>query len=366
MSEITVSLPHCKYSVVIESEIIRSCGEHIARSLGKTDLKDVKIAIIADEEVFSKHGDSLIGSLRQQSDSVFAFSQAQGEQEKTLDRVSSYYDQLLSAGFDRSSCIVSFGGGVVGDTAGFVAASYFRGITFIQCPTSLLSMVDASVGGKVGVNLPQGKNLVGAFHQPRLVLIDPLVLKTLPEQELKSGLAECIKHAVIHDEDLFSWTKSNMKAFLKRDPKFLAELISKNVAIKANIVEQDEKEQGIRAHLNFGHTFAHAIEATLGYGKIKHGEAVGIGMVAASHLAEAKGICEVGVKQKIVDLLQDAGLPVKANLLSNKELIASMMKDKKARAGVLRLVLPTRIGAVSIFEDATEQELIAAWDSVRS
>jgi len=365
MSEITVNLPHCKYSVLIESGIIAKAGQQLLASLGLSDMKDIKVAIIADEQVFNLHGDPLITSLKNQSDGVYAFSQVEGEKQKTLERVRSYYDQLLSAGFDRSSCVISFGGGVVGDTAGFVASSYFRGISFIQCPTSLLAMVDASVGGKVGVNLPQGKNLIGAFHQPRLVLIDPLVLDTLPERELKSGLAECIKHAVIQDPELFSWTKKNIKSFLKRDPKFLSELIAKNVEVKARVVEQDEKEQGIRAHLNFGHTFAHAIEATLGFEKIKHGEAVGLGMLAASTLANKRGLCDASVRTDIYEILELAGLPTRADLVSNKELIESMKKDKKARAGKMRLILPTKIGEVGVFEDVPENELIPAWDSIR-
>lgn len=361
MSVVTVSLPRCEYRVEIEPGILASAGKKLVDVLGVS-----RVAIIADETVFHLHGDPLVISLKDSCDNVFAFTQSEGEREKTLDTVRAYYDKLLASGFDRSSGIVSFGGGVVGDTAGFVAATYFRGIPFVQCPTSLLAMVDASVGGKVGVNLPQGKNLIGAFHQPQMVMVDPNVLQTLSERELRCGLAECIKHAIIRDADLFAWTSSKAPALLKRDAEALAELIQRNVEIKARVVEADETEKGERAHLNFGHTFAHAIEATLGYEKIKHGEAVGLGMLAATQLAVNRGICSDEVLLAVKKLLERVGLHVRASLPSNIELIEAMKKDKKSKDGVLHLILPTRIGEVVISEGASELELIEAWDSIRA
>jgi 3-dehydroquinate synthase len=361
MSVVTVDLPRCKYEVEIEPGILASAGSQISQMLGAS-----RLAIIADEGVFSLHGDPLVTSLKEAGSHVYAFTQVEGEREKTLETVRSYYDKFLSAGFDRSSGVISFGGGVVGDTAGFVAATYFRGIPFVQCPTSLLSMVDASVGGKVGVNLPQGKNLVGAFHQPRKVIIDPNVLVTLPDRELRCGLAECIKHAVIRDSELFSWTSSKASSFMKRDITALAELIKRNVEVKARVVEEDETEQGVRAHLNFGHTFGHAIEACLGFERIKHGEAVALGMLAASRLAVTQKLCGEEVLNELKKILLQVGLPVQAELPSNAELIEAMHKDKKSREGVLRLVLPTKIGEVVIVEGARELDLIEAWDSIRA
>ena len=198
-----------------------------------------------------------------------------GEASKNLDSVRALYDVLLERRLERGSPVIALGGGVTGDMVGFVAATYLRGVPFVQCPTTLLAMVDSSVGGKVGVNVPQGKNLIGAFHQPVAVIADTLALRTLPARELRCGLAECIKHAVIRDPKLFAWTRANMPSLLALDADALAELVARNVAIKAAVVTEDEKETGVRAHLNFGHTFAHAIEAVTGYGVILHGEAVG-------------------------------------------------------------------------------------------
>jgi 3-dehydroquinate synthase len=228
-------------------------------------------------------------------------------------------------------------------------------------------MVDASVGGKTGVNVPQGKNLIGAFHQPHRVVIDPEVLKTLPERELRCGLAECLKHGVIRDESLFDWIIQHAPAILALEPNTLTQLIERNVRIKAAVVEADEREAGERAHLNFGHTFAHAIEATSKYGTTyKHGEAVALGMVAAAHLAARRGLCDGSVLPRIVTACQAVGLPTSAQKLApTLLLLKTMLLDKKVRAGRLRLVLPTRIGQVVIVDDATGDEVGAAWDAVR-
>ena len=215
-----------------------------------------------------------------------------GEEHKNLDTAAKLYGLLTDARLERQSPVIALGGGVVGDTVGFAAATYLRGLPFAQCPTTLLAMVDASVGGKVGVNLPAGKNLVGSFYQPRLVVIDTDTLTTLPPRELRCGLAECVKHAAIRDAQRFDWLEQNLDRVMKLDPATLVELVHWNVQIKASVVMADEKETGERAHLNFGHTFAHAIETLSGYGHYHHGEAVSLGMVAAANLAAATGRCE--------------------------------------------------------------------------
>ncbi|HQH26812.1 MAG TPA: 3-dehydroquinate synthase [Oligoflexia bacterium] len=252
-----------------------------------------------------------------------------------------------------------------GDTAGFVAATYLRGVAFIQCPTTLLAMVDSSVGGKTGVNVPQGKNLIGSFYQPKAVVIDPEVLRTLPRRELCCGLAECVKHAVIADDSLFSWIEAKLPQILALEMPVLVELLERNIAIKARIVEQDEKEQGIRAYLNLGHTFGHAIEATAGYGVIEHGEAVALGMIAAFELAVSLGICGCEAAERVRRLIERIGLPVKADLAANEALIAAMASDKKRKDSAVRFVLPERIGAVRIISGAERGSLNAAWDSLR-
>jgi 3-dehydroquinate synthase len=249
--------------------------------------------------------------------------------------------------------------------AGFVAATYLRGVPFVQCPTTLLAMVDASVGGKVGVNVPQGKNLIGAFYQPRAVVIDPRVLKTLDQRQLRCGLAECVKHAMIREPKLFDWIEQNLASLTALDEAVMVELISRNVQIKAAVVTEDEKEAGVRAHLNFGHTFAHAIESTVGYGEIQHGEAVGLGMIAATALAEATGRCSAGLADRLRALLDRVGLPTTAKLPPTQTLIEAMTLDKKVQDDRVRLVLPQKLGEVEIVDDTPADQVARAWSAVR-
>jgi 3-dehydroquinate synthase len=262
--------------------------------------------------------------------------------------------------------VIALGGGVAGDTAGFVAATYLRGVPFIQCPTTLLAMVDASVGGKVGVNLLQGKNLVGAFHQPRAVVIDPELLRTLPQREFVSGLAECIKHAVIADPALFDRIEREALRLRALDAGVLVDLIQRNVEIKAGVVMEDERESGVRAHLNLGHTFGHALETAFGYGTLLHGEAVGLGMLAAASLAEQLGVCSGEVRKRIDGLLAAVELPVRVDLPPLEALRAAMKVDKKSSGARIRFVLPQRIGAVCLRDDVSQESVDAAWDAMRA
>jgi 3-dehydroquinate synthase len=305
-------------------------------------------------------------SLRSGAYEVVTHTIPSGESYKTLDTVRELYDVLLDAHMERRSPVIALGGGVTGDMAGFVAATYLRGVPFVQCPTTLLAMVDASVGGKVGVNVSHGKNLIGAFHQPHAVMIDPLVLKTLPAREIRCGLAECVKHGVIRDAELFNWTADNLDAILALDPQVMVELLRRNVQIKADVVMEDEKEIGVRAHLNFGHTFAHAIEATAGYGVIEHGEAVSLGMVAATTLAVERSLCPPQVLEQLAALLSSIGLPVRADLPDTPTLMNAMRLDKKVKDNRLRLVLPTRLGDVIIRNDIEDEAVAAAWEAIRT
>ncbi|MEL7087077.1 MAG: 3-dehydroquinate synthase family protein, partial [Planctomycetota bacterium] len=261
----------------------------------------------------------------------------------------------------------------IADVAGFAAATYLRGIPFVQCPTSLLAMVDASVGGKTGVNVPQGKNLIGAFHQPHRVVIDTDVLSTLPERELRCGLAECLKHGIIRPAEageppLFDWIIEHAPAILSLDPDTLVELVRRNVQIKADVVMADEKEAGERAHLNLGHTFAHAIEATARFGTpYKHGEAVSLGLIAAASFAVNRGLCDGSVLAQTIAGCAAVGLPTRAkHLAPDAILLKTMAMDKKVRGGKIRLVLPTAMGRVTIIDDATADEVAAAWATIRA
>ena len=284
---------------------------------------------------------------------VHTIDLADGESFKTVASVESVIDRLVSSRANRDTTVIALGGGVVGDIAGFAAACYMRGVAFIQVPTTLLAQVDSSVGGKTGVNHPEGKNLIGAFHQPQLVLIDTDTLETLPDRELRAGLAEVIKHGAICDAEFFVWLEANMDALRAKDTKALAHAIKRSCEIKAAVVSEDEKEQGKRALLNFGHTFGHAIENCLGYGEWLHGEAVATGMVMAAHLS-GLGQEEVG---RLRDLIVAAGLPVIAPAISADELRAAMGMDKKVQNKALRFVLLKSIGEAFVTSEYTESRL---------
>jgi 3-dehydroquinate synthase len=279
-----------------------------------------------------------------------------GEAHKNLDAASKVLDALAHLGATRDACVLALGGGVVGDIAGFAAACWMRGIDFVQCPTTLLAMVDSSVGGKTGVDHAAGKNLIGAFHQPRAVIADLDTLATLPDRELRAGLAEVVKTACIGDADFFGWLEAHADALLGRDADALTHAITRCCRFKAGVVERDEREAGERALLNFGHTFGHALETEAGYGALLHGEAVGVGMVLAARLSAQLGLSDTADTQRLRALLERFGLPaaIPAGMAADA-LLARMRLDKKNRAGVLRLVLWHGIGRAEIAEniDAT-------------
>ena len=281
-----------------------------------------------------------------------------GEAHKTLANVDAVFDRLAALGATRDATIVALGGGVIGDLAGFAAACWMRGIDFVQMPTTLLAMVDSSVGGKTGVNLPAGKNLVGAFHQPRAVVADTSTLSTLPLREYRAGLAEVVKYAAIGDAAFFAWLEANVEALNARDSGALAEAIAVSCRHKAGVVARDEHEHGERALLNFGHTFGHALETATGYGTLLHGEAVAIGMLLAARLSSALDFAPIGDARRLEALLSAFGLPVRPPPSDPQRLLELMRLDKKNLAGTLRLILWRGIGRAEIVPGVDEGAIL--------
>ena len=285
-----------------------------------------------------------------------------GEAYKTLEQFSRIMDELVASGFGRDTTVTALGGGVVGDISGFAAASYQRGVDFLQLPTTLLAQVDSSVGGKTAVNHPNGKNLIGAFHQPCGVIADTQVLSTLEEREFKAGLAEVIKYGVALDQSFLHWIENNLESLLAHDPQALAHAIKRSCELKAGIVEEDERETGPRALLNLGHTFGHAIEATAGYGEWLHGEAVAAGTLMATELSYQQGWLEESQYQRVLTLNKKAGLPAAPPKVDKSAFVAAMGLDKKNRGGRLRLVLLKDIGTAFITETFDQSLLDALLD----
>ncbi len=322
-----------------------------------------KALIVTDLNVAAPHAANVERSLSDAGWTSHVVPVEPGEQSKSLEVAATLYDRLVALQADRRTLILAVGGGVVGDLAGFVAATYARGIPFVQVPTTLLSQVDSSVGGKVGVNHPLAKNLIGAFYQPLGVFCDTSTLDTLPEREYKSGLAEVVKYGVILDSEFFAYLESHVDGLLARDPAVLRHVVARSCRLKADVVEQDEFERsGLRACLNYGHTFAHAYEALLGYGELLHGEAVSIGMVDAARLAERRKLIDAELPRRQTSLLAALGLPTKLPSGSRPpidDILSRMMLDKKTQAGKLRFVLPTRLGHVELFSDVPEADVRA-------
>lgn len=317
--------------------------------------------IITDENVEQPHAMSVTESLADAGMQVDVIVVPAGETSKSIDTLSALWDKCLELGTDRKSIVVAVGGGVIGDLAGFLAASYARGLRFIQVPTTLLAQVDSSVGGKVGINLPNAKNMVGAFWQPSAVLIDTQVLTTLPEREYCAGLAEVVKYGVILDAGFFDYLEQHLEGVKRRDDKVLVHVVRRCCELKADVVQQDEREEtGLRAVLNYGHTFCHALEAVTGYEKLLHGEAVSIGMLCASRLAERMDRVDQHFTKRQFDLLHALGLPTTVPDVDHKALLAAMRHDKKVQHGRLRFVLPVRMGHVELVEDVDESDVLAA------
>jgi 3-dehydroquinate synthase len=307
-----------------------------------------KVAIVTNTTVAALYLRQLSEALRALGVEVISIVLEDGERYKDWATLNRIYDALLDRRCDRKTTLIALGGGVIGDLAGFAAATYMRGIPFIQVPTTLLAQVDSSIGGKTGINHPLGKNMIGAFYQPRLVLADTAVLASLPPRELSAGLAEVIKHGLIRDEGFVAWLEQNVEQLLACDPQALAHAVRRCCEIKAAVVAEDERETGVRALLNFGHTFGHAIESGLGYGQWLHGEAVAAGMAMAADLSCRMGFIAQADVERVLALLKRAGLPVAQPGLAPERLLELMALDKKTEAGKLHFVLLDRIGAASV------------------
>jgi 3-dehydroquinate synthase len=342
---VSVNLPSGKYVISIEPGLLARAGPELRRIS-----KSGKVAIFTDSHVGELHLQALENSLKSAGFETISATVPAGEAHKSLAMLMPVYDQFLSAKIERSTPIIALGGGVVGDMAGFVAATILRGVPFVQMPTTLLAMVDASIGGKTGVDHPVGKNLIGAFHQPIAVLVDPQTLASLPVAELRSGLAECIKHDLIRDAKAFGELEGKIDRAIKLDMDALSDLIAHNVAIKARVVEADPFENGERAHLNFGHTFGHAIESESKF-SYSHGQSVALGMCAAAFVSEKLGYITSAERGRIVSTIQMAGLPTGGLKLDIGKVFQTMAFDKKVKDGRIRLVLLEKIGKATVRED---------------
>jgi len=337
MHTLTVDLAERSYPIYIDTGLLSVDG------LLEKHIHGRQVCIVTNDTIAPLYLDVLQSRLSEFSCTTVVL--ADGEEHKNLDTLNNIFDDLLADRHNRTTTLIALGGGVVGDMTGFAAAAYQRGVNFIQVPTTLLSQVDSSVGGKTGVNHPLGKNMIGAFHQPQCVLIDTDVINTLPEKELFAGLAEVIKYGLICDLDFFLWLEENIDDLLRKDPRALAYAIERSCADKAKVVAEDEREGGIRAILNLGHTFGHAIETEQGYGAWLHGEAVGVGMVMAAELSALQGRISLEDVARIKRLIERAHLPLVAPKgMSDDEFLAHMAVDKKVLDGRLRLVLLDEIG----------------------
>ncbi len=343
MNQVIVGLGERSYPIWIGERILPNIGA----ALDEVNFPS-KVAIITNPLVGDLYAEQLVEALAVSGRQVSVVRLPDGEEYKTLDTLENIYKVLIDRHFDRYCGLIALGGGVIGDMTGFAAATYLRGIPFVQVPTTLLAQVDSSVGGKTGVNLPEGKNLVGAFYQPAHVHIDVSVLSTLPEREYASGLAEVVKYGIIHDADFFLWLEEHRAELKDRSPEALTRAVMMSCQIKANVVENDEKEQGLRALLNLGHTFGHAVETLSGYGVIKHGEAVAIGMVMAASISNKLGYCATEEVSRIRELLDQFGLPVTPPDFTVAEYLEIMRRDKKVKDGGIRVVLNHGIGSARL------------------
>jgi 3-dehydroquinate synthase len=360
MSEQTVrvELGPQSYNITVSPGLLTRIGSALALLFSPR-----KVAIITDATVAPLHLQTLQNSLEHSGFPSIVSVLPAGEAHKTLADLHVCYDVLLQNNVERSTPIIALGGGVVGDMAGFVAATVLRGVPFVQIPTTLLAMVDASVGGKTGINHAVGKNLIGAFHQPAAVLIDPQVLSTLPPRELRGGLAECIKHDLIADVAGFTELERNVGRALRLDIDYLAALIAHNVSIKAKVVAADPFEKGVRAHLNFGHTFGHAIETVSGYA-YSHGESIALGMMAAAYASVQMKSLDEPSRLRIKKLIEQAGLPVAGLKLDPQKIVDAMLFDKKVSAGKVRFILLDGIGKAAIRSDVPPNIVRAAVESL--
>ncbi|WP_035991268.1 3-dehydroquinate synthase [Leptolyngbya sp. KIOST-1] len=362
-SVIPVPLPSHPYEVVVATAGIDHLGSWLAGAETPLVKPGQKLLLVSNPAIFKHYGDRALAALTQAGYTVETCLLPAGERYKTLSSIQKIYDAALGFHLERKSAMVALGGGVIGDMTGFAAATWLRGVAVVQVPTSLLAMVDASIGGKTGVNHPQGKNLIGAFHQPRLVVIDPTVLKTLPPREFRAGMAEVIKYGVIWDKDLFETLEAaprlDQYRYLGED--LLHTILTRSCQAKAEVVSQDEKEAGLRAILNYGHTIGHAVESLMHYRGVNHGEAVAIGMVAVGKIATALNYWTAAAETRQLQLIEKAGLPTQIPAqLKAEDILALLQGDKKVEDGQVRFVIPQGLGAAVVTGDITREQMLAA------
>ena len=351
MLRVSVDLGERSYPILIGSGLLQQ------PALLTEHLPQKRVAIVSNPVVAELYLEPLAKGLATQGVEVIRVIVPDGEAHKDWQTLNTIFDRLLAARCERKTTLIALGGGVIGDLTGFAAAVYLRGVPFVQIPTTLLAQVDSSVGGKTGINHPLGKNMIGAFYQPRLVLADIQTLDTLPDRELRAGLAEVIKYGLIWDEAFFVWLEQNMEALLRRDTVALAYAVRRSCEIKAGIVAHDERESGVRALLNLGHTFGHAIEAGMGFGTWLHGEAVAAGSVLAAQMSERMGLISEGDTARAVRIFRSAGLPVQAPRLGVDRYLELMGLDKKVEQGKLRLILLRRVGEAFVTSDFPQHTL---------
>jgi shikimate kinase/3-dehydroquinate synthase len=353
---VPVDLGERSYDVELGRDWLETIGRRIGDRLGTE-----RVALITVPAVARRYASLLTQGLQVKGVRVGRIVVPDGDATKNLGQLAALYDTFLKMGLDRHSAVVTLGGGVVGDLGGFAAATFLRGIPFVQVPTTVLAMVDASIGGKTAVNLEQGKNLVGAFHQPQGVYIDIATLASLPSRERAAGAAELIKAAVIWDEELFEWLESKIEPFMALDPKVVIPALERACAIKAEVVRRDEREGGLRRLLNFGHTLAHAVEAHAGYGGVLHGEAVAMGMVFAADRSESLGFAPAGTRDRIEALLKRAGLPTRAPDRSRRAYLSAIAVDKKKQGGKIHFVVSKGIGSAGTALLEAREIIPAGW-----
>ena len=353
---IKVSLTSNPYEIVVGKGSLECIGTELS-SIGFKE--GLKVLVVSNKEVSDHYGDYVIESLIKRKYNPKLLILKAGEEQKNQSSIDLIHDAAYEARLERGSLMIALGGGVIGDMTGFAAATWLRGINVIQIPTTLLAMVDASIGGKTGINHSKGKNLIGAFHQPKLVLIDPKTLITLPTREFRAGMAEIIKYGVISDLNLFELLENqeNISNISSIEEKLLVEVIKRSAKSKAEIVVKDEKESGVRAFLNYGHTFGHVIENLCGYGKWLHGEAVAMGMVAVGQLAVQRGLWKEIEARRQRQLIEKAGLPSKWPGLELESVLSTLQGDKKVKDGKVSFVMPLKIGDVKIFNNISNQEI---------
>jgi 3-dehydroquinate synthase len=359
---VPVNLGPRSYTILVESGALGAVGQHLAAlGVGR------RAALVTDSAIMALHGTAVVESLTRAGFTVTVIEVPEGETAKTLAVAEQCWDRLLAAGLDRSSTVLGLGGGAVGDLAGFIAATYMRGMHFVTLPTTVLAQVDASIGGKTAIDHPKAKNLIGAFHQPRLVVVDPSVVRTLPEREFRSGLAEIVKHGIVLEQPYFEEVERDAAALLARRLDVLENVIGGSCRLKASVIERDPEEKSdLRFALNYGHTIGHALEAVTGYGRWTHGEAVSLGIAAEARLARRLTLADEATVARQERLLAGLGLPIRVGAIDVEAVLSAISRDKKARDGRVPFVLAPRLGEFRVVYDVPVAEIRSALREVTS